>query len=131
MYAFYRCSCYGCQAPLKISFYTNGTETDWLYTWLQESPLDLSLNTVLYKKVGSQIKRFCLDCEKSLSKDELVDWFIKGRKYVQTAERITAPLALTAVYWLAVPGLYLWFRPFLFHMTLLQSEGLGIQENAL
>jgi len=148
MYIFNRATCYRCKAPLKISIWTNGPETDALYTWLQHSPLDLSLNIVMYKKVGSKICRCCPVCYKfpigprqlmnretgkgfqepvmPYTKQEIHQWFRDGSEFVKHNPIERAPLALTAAYWLLVPGLYLWFRPIVIQMYLIDYGDLDI-----
>jgi hypothetical protein len=145
----HRATCYRCKAPLRISFFTNGMDTDWLYTWLEHEPLDLSMNIIMYKKVGNKMKHCCpmcykmaygplmhMDRESGLSwtgplrpymREEIVDWLQRGREYCKSAPREIAPLTITSLYWLLVPGLYLWYRPLVFQTSLLQYANLDIQ----
>jgi len=67
--------------------------------------------------------------ERSLTRLEILEWLKEGREFVKKTPIIQAPLALTAAYWLVVPGLYLWYRPLVFRMYLLDYGDLGIQEN--
>ena len=106
----FRARCYHCQAPLKISFTTYGSSQDALYTWILKEPIDLGFNTVNYSKVGSQIKRVCYDCNKSLSDSEIFDWVSRGQEYTKTAEKDKVPILFRWTYWLIVPGLYAWYH---------------------
>ena len=149
----YKGSCYNCDSPLKISFFTNGQDTDLLYTWALREPLDLSLNIQYYKRVGSKIKRSCASCyniyydpqthldrevgkkwrknpQKSLSKADILYWIRRGMVFVRNSPPvIQAPLALTAAYWLIIPGLYLWYRPIVLPTFLTEYEDSDIQVN--
>ena len=110
MYISCRARCYECQAPLKISFKTEGDTRDWLYTWILKENIDLGFNTVKYKKVGTQIKRVCYDCVQSLSDADIFDWIRRGNEYVKTVSIERVPIIFLWTYWLLVPGLYSWYH---------------------